>query len=75
MIMPAAQKPHWNACAFEKRLLHRMQRAVLRQPLDRGDRAALGAECRHEAAVHRHAVEPDRAGAAIAGIAALLDAE
>ena len=34
-----------------------------------------GAEGRHQAGMHRHAVEPDGAGAAIAGIAAFLDAE
>ena len=60
---------------IEEGLLHRMQRAVLGQPLDGGDLAAGGAEGRHQAGMHRLAVEPDRAGAAIAGIAALLDAE
>ena len=59
----------------EKSLLHRMQVAVWREPLDRRHRAPRGAESRNQAGVHRLAVEPDRAGAAVAGVAALLDAE
>ena len=60
---------------IEKGLLHRVQPAVLRQALDGRDRAALGAIGRHQAAMERHAVEPDGAGAAIALVAAFLDAE
>jgi hypothetical protein len=75
MIMPAVQKPHWNAWRVEKGLLHRVQLAGLRQPFDGGDHAPRGAKGRHQAGMHRHAVEPDRTGAAIARIAALLDAE
>ena len=52
-----------------------MQLAVAGKPLDRGDLPALGPEGGNQAAVDRLAVEPDRAGAAIAGITALLDAE
>src|SRR5438093_2374699 len=59
----------------QKGLLHRMQSALARQPLDRGDLTSGGAEGRHQAGMHRHSVEPDRAGAAIPGVAALLDAE
>ncbi len=59
----------------EKGLLHGMQLAVLGQALDGGDLAPGGAEGRDEAAMEGHAVEPDRAGAAIALVAALLDAE
>ena len=65
-----------KALRIEKGLLHRMQ-AVRRagEPFDRRDAAPLGAERRHEAAMHGLAVEMDGAGAAIAGIAAFLDAE
>ena len=59
----------------EKGLLHRMQSTAARQSLDRDDLASGGAEGRHQAGMHRHPVEPDRAGAAIAGVAALLDAK
>ena len=59
----------------EERLLHRVQLAVPGQSLDGRDLAALGAEGGDEAAVDRHAVEPDGAGAAVAGVAPLLDAE
>ncbi len=59
----------------QKRLLHRMQFAVARESLDRGDFASGGPERRHQAGMHRHSVEPDRACAAIARVAALLDAE
>ena len=59
----------------EEGLLHRVQLAVLREPLDRRDLATRGAEGGHQAAMHGRAVEPDGAGAAIARVAALLDAE
>ena len=59
----------------EEGLLHRMQLAVRGEPLDGGDLPPRGAKGRHQAGMHRLAVEPHRAGAAIAGVAALLDAE
>ncbi len=60
----------------EKRLLHRMKRVALAgEPLDGRHRPPLGAEGRHETAMHRLAVEMDGAGPAIAGVAAFLDAE
>src|SRR5262249_2622514 len=55
--------------------LARMQRAVLRKPFDRCDGASSGAEGRHQARVNRCAVEPYGAGAAVACVAALLDAK
>ena len=73
--MPAAQKPHWKACAFREGLLHRMQRTVLRQSFDGGYFAPGGAEGRHEAGMKWRAVEPHGAGAAVAGVAAFLDTE
>ena len=50
----------------EKGLLHRMQPAVLLEPLDRRDRASGGAKRRHQATVERRAVEPNCAGPAVA---------
>ena len=59
----------------EKRLLHRMEFAVAGQPLERGDLAALGPEGGNEATVDRLAIEPDRAGAAIAGVTPFFHAK
>ena len=59
----------------EEGLLHGMQHAVPREPFDRRDLAPGRPKCRHQAGMHGGAVEPDRAGAAIAGVAAFLDAE
>ena len=56
-------------------LLDWMQLAVLGEALDGGDLAALAAEGGHQTGMERLAVQPHRAGAAVAGIAALLDAE
>ena len=60
---------------IEKRLLHGVQLAVLGEALDGGDLAPGGAEGRQQAAMIGHAIEPHRAGAAIALVAAFLDAE
>jgi hypothetical protein len=60
---------------IEKGLLHRMQLAALREPLDRRDGAPGRPIGRHQTAVERRAVEPDRTGTAIALVAAFLDAE
>ena len=54
--------------------LHRVQVVRRAEALDRGHLAALGAERRRDAAVHRLAVEPHRARPAIACVATLLDA-
>ena len=75
MIMPAVQNPHWKPCASRNWLLHGMQLAVRGQTLDGRDLTTFGAVGRDETAVDRHAVEPDRAGAAVACVASLLDAE
>src|SRR3546814_11527925 len=58
---------------FRSRLLHRMA-TIARQPLDRGDEAALALGNRDEAAANRLAVAVDGAGAAIAGAAAIFGA-
>ena len=48
---------------------------VSRQTLDRCHRAALGAERRRDAAMHRLTVQQHRASPAIAGVAAFFHAE
>ena len=63
-----------EALRVEEGLLHRMQLAVLGQALDRRDLFAFGAKCRIETAVHGLFVDPYRARAAIAGVAAFFDA-
>ena len=45
------------------------------KPFERGDFTPLRAESRHEAAMHRLAIEPDRAGATVTGITAFFHAE
>ena len=56
-------------------LLDGMHPALGCKTLDGGDLAALGTEGRDQAGMERLSVDPDGAGAAIAGIAALLHAE
>src|SRR5262249_28749292 len=51
-------------------LLQRMQFAILREPLDRLDRSAVGLDGEHHAALDRIAVVEDGARSAIAGVAA-----
>ena len=53
----------------------RVLQRVRRQPFDRRDRAAGRADGGKQAAVHRHPVHVHRARAAVARVAALLDAE
>ncbi len=77
MIMPGVQKPHWNPCAarnaawtgWPPRLLVRGGKA-----LDRRDLPAERPDGGVDAAVHRDPVDVHRARAAVAGVAALLDA-
>ena len=75
MIIPAVQNPHWEACGLHERMLHRMQLAVARKAFDRRHLMAVGAKGRDQAAMHRGAVEPHGARAAVAGVAAFLDPE
>ena len=51
-----------------------MQLAVLGEAFDGGDFLAFAAEGRDQAGVERFAVQPHRAGAAVAGITAYLGA-
>ncbi len=67
----AALKP----LRIQKRLLHRMGAAIGRKAFDRRHGVTVGAERRDQAAMHRLAVDQHGAGAAVAGVAALLDAE
>ncbi len=60
---------------LHERVLHRMQVAVLREPFYRRDLVAVGAKGGNQAAMHWDAVEPHRAGAAIARVATFLDPE
>ena len=60
---------------IQKCLLHRMGAAVRRKAFDRRDGMALGAEGRDQTTMHRLAIDQHRAGAAVAGVASLLDAE
>ncbi|HJZ13830.1 MAG TPA: hypothetical protein VJ251_00005, partial [Stellaceae bacterium] len=70
-----AAKPALERLGIEKRLLHGMQIAIAREALNGRHVAVRRAESRNQAAMHRFPVEPDSAGAAIAGIAAFLDSE
>src|SRR3984957_7232556 len=56
-------------------VLHRMQVSVLREPFDGRDLVAVGAKGGNKAAMNRDVVEPDRARAAVAGVATFLDPE
>ena len=67
----AALKP----LRLQEGLLHRMQLAIRGQAFDRRDRTVFGAIGGKNATVHRVAVDQHRAGAAIARVASLLDAE
>src|SRR5258705_552146 len=52
-----------------------MSAAVRRKAFDRRHGVTVGAEGRDQATMHRLAVDQHGAGAAVAGVAALLDAE
>src|ERR1700730_9349836 len=64
-----------KALHIEKRLLHRVGAAIGREALDGGDGMAVGAESGDQAGMHRLSIEQHGAGAAVAGVAAFLDAE
>src|SRR5712691_4501988 len=57
-----------QAVLVPERLLQRVELAVLGHALDRGEVPALGLDGEHRAALHRLAVDEDRAGAALAGV-------
>ncbi len=68
-------EPALKGLRIEKRLLHRVRAAIGREAFDGGDGMAVGAKRWNETAMHRLAVEQHRTGAAVAGVATLLDAE
>ncbi len=70
---PGGAEATLEARCVEEGALHRMQVARRGEALDRRDAAALCAERRDEAAVDRGSVEQHGAGAAITGVATLLD--
>src|SRR3954463_4104270 len=63
-----------QAVVLPEGLLHGVQLSVLRDALDRGDRRPVGLDGEQRAGFDRAAVEVDRAGAALAGVAADLRA-
>ena len=58
-----------QAVVLDERALERVELAVLREPLDRRDLAALGLEREHGAALHGASVEEHGARAALARVA------
>ena len=56
----------------DKGLLHRMQPVALRDAFDRQDVSAVVADREREARIDPAAVDDDRAGAALAAVAAFL---
>ncbi len=60
---------------LHERVLHRMQIAIAREAFDCGDLMAVGAKGRNQTAMHRDAVEPYGACAAVAGVATFFDAK
>src|SRR5437899_580387 len=59
-----------QAVLLHEAFLDGMELAVLLQPFDGGDVAAVGLHGQHRARLHGHAVEEDGAGAAVRGVAA-----
>ena len=64
-----------EAGSLHKRMLHRMQIAILREAFDGGHLVAVGAKGGNQTAMNRDAVEPHGARAAVAGVATFFDAE
>jgi hypothetical protein len=60
---------------FQELPLHRVKLAVRRETLDGRDLESRGTMCRYQAAVYRFSIEPDRASAAVTGVASLLHTE
>src|SRR5829696_1415057 len=67
---PRRAVPALQRMRLAERLLERMELVVLREPLDRVDRRAVGLDSQHHAALDRVAVVEDRARAAVARVAA-----
>ena len=69
---PRRAVPALRCAEVGKRVLQRVQRAVLRQALDGGHGAPAALEAENEAREHRLAVQQDGTGAAFAELAAML---
>ena len=72
--MPGRAEAALHAALVEEGGLERVQLAAVREPLDRGDLAAVGLQREVGARVHRPAVDQHHAGAALGVVAALLGA-
>ena len=68
--MPGRAEAALQAVVLVEGLLHRMQLAVVGEPLDGDHRRAVGLDGEHGAGLHRLAVDMDDAGAALRGVAA-----
>ena len=74
MIMPGVQITALQPVMLAEGLLHRMQRAVRRQPLDRRHRSAVERQRQCGAGLDRLAIDMDHASAALAGVASDMGA-
>ncbi len=74
MIMPGVQKPHCRPCSGHEAFLEGMQGAVLLEAFDGHNLAPVGLHREHRARLHGPAVENDRAGPAVGGVAADMGA-
>ena len=72
MIWPGVQNPHWKPSWAMKAACTRMQLVAVRHALDGQDVGAVVADRQGEAGIDPPAVDQDRAGAALAAVAALL---
>ena len=71
---PGRAEAALHGAGVDERLLHRVERLAVRQPLDGDHVAALRLAGRDEARAHGDAVEVDRAGPALALLAGVLGA-
>src|SRR5262249_34082801 len=71
---PGRVAPPLPAPPLHERLLHRMERAVLREPFDGDDLGAVSLGREHEAGADERPVQQDRARAALALLARILRA-
>src|SRR5581483_6084134 len=71
---PGRAEAALDGARLDERLLHRVELAVAREPLDRHDVVPVGLRREHEARADEPAVEEHRAGAALALLAGVLRA-